>query len=116
MSVLRQREFFMETWREDHDGQDPPWRWGICDECDGHGTSTAYLGAYTQADREEMGEEWYEFMNDVRAGVYDVSCDGCGGSGKIKEFTGSALDAWFEWVNEYHSDLAVRRAESGYRD
>lgn len=57
-----------------------PFRWIICGQCNGNGTSSAYLGAYTQADMDEAGPE---FREDYFAGRYDRECETCGGSGKI---------------------------------
>lgn len=51
----------------------------VCSFCRGRGTSVAYLGAYTESLRDEMGEEWYEFMDDLRAGMYDRPCPRCEG-------------------------------------
>jgi hypothetical protein len=80
-------------------------KWAICPTCRGNGTSTAYLGAYTQADREEMGDEWYEFMDDVRAGIYDRGCDACAGSGKVREVDEAASHPeTVRWWHEYMRD------------
>jgi hypothetical protein len=105
-------ERFIECYREEH--PDLTWHWAICGVCRGHGTSTRHLGAYTQSDREEMGDEWYEFMDDVRAGHYDQPCPECGGSGKVQEFTGEAAEAWDEWCAEEAADRYTCWAESGY--
>ena len=58
-----------------------PFKWEICSACDGHGKSSAYLGAFTW---EQMHEEGQEFIEDYFAGNYDRACDSCGGSGKVK--------------------------------
>lgn len=108
------RDLFIEIWRDDHNGEEPPSHWAICDTCHGDGTSTAYLGAYTQSDREEMGDEWYEFTDNVRSGMYDRECDECHGSGKVREFTGEAEAEWHQWCREAAADAATMRAESGY--
>lgn len=55
----------------------------ICPTCHGEGVSVAYLGAYTAEDREEMGEEWYQFADDVRAGLYDRPCHECDGTNVV---------------------------------
>lgn len=57
-----------------------PWKWEICDACDGHGTSSAYLGAFTRDDLYDMGDEWCE---DYFAGRFDRACEHCSG-GKVK--------------------------------
>jgi len=109
---MSSRERFIEFYREEHG--EPQWQWAICGVCNGHGTSTAYLGAYTRSDREEMGDEWYEFMDDVKRGVYDQPCPECGGTGKVQEFAGDALAEWREWEAEEAADAHTRWAESGY--
>lgn len=58
-----------------------PFKFQICSICEGRGTSSAYLGAFTQSD---MDEEGPEFMEDYFDGHYDRPCDECGGSGKVK--------------------------------
>lgn len=107
-------DYFIEMWREEHDGQNPPFQWQICDHCHGHGTSTSHLGAYTESDRAEMGDEWYDFMDDVHAGHYDQACPECKGTGKVREFTGDAFDEWRLWMIEEAADRHTMWAESGY--
>jgi hypothetical protein len=58
-----------------------PAKWEICHSCQGNGTSSAYLGAFTREDMDEMGDE---FMEDYMRGAYDRACDECGGSGKVR--------------------------------
>jgi hypothetical protein len=58
-----------------------PHKWQICGQCEGHGTSSAYLGAFT---RDDLDEEGPEFCEDYFAGRYDRACETCGGSGKVK--------------------------------
>lgn len=55
--------------------------WEVCPSCHGRGSSSAYLGAYTQADRDEMDQEW---LDDYRAGVFDRSCEECNGRTTVK--------------------------------
>jgi hypothetical protein len=57
-----------------------PFKWIICGACDGHGKSSAYLGAFTG---EQMRED-PDFADDYRRGFYDRACDDCGGTGKVK--------------------------------
>lgn len=57
-----------------------PFKWQTCSSCNGHGKSSAYLGAYTQS---EMDEQGHEFFEDYMAGRYDRPCEHCEG-GKIK--------------------------------
>lgn len=107
------RARFVEAWQDEH-GSAPPARWAICPDCEGHGTTTAHLGSYTESDRDEMGEEWFEFMADVRAGLHDRPCPECNGAGKVLEFSGPAADEFSEWCADEAADLRTRRAESGY--
>lgn len=102
----------------EYEGIRLPTCWQICDTCHGEGTSTAYLGAYTQSDREEMGEEWFDFMDDVRRGVYDRNCEMCSGTGKQRLVDEEALQAtpelynrWNLWVDEAYEDYRVQQME-----
>ena len=57
--------------------------WIICGKCRGEGTLAGYSGdAYTQADREEMGEdEWHEMWE------YRRNCEDCRGAGKVLDIS-----------------------------
>lgn len=55
-------------------------KWEICPECDGHGKSSAYLGAFSMEDLAEQGDD---FQEDYFAGAYDRPCQRCRGAGKI---------------------------------
>ena len=84
---------------EDADGNERvlPTGWEICGSCDGHGKSSAYLGAITEADRERDWDE-DEFAEYMRGG-YDRPCDECNGTGKVKVVDVKALtdeerEAW----------------------
>lgn len=57
-----------------------PHKWAICGQCDGHGKSSAYLGAYTRDDMDEQGPD---FEDDYMSGRYDRACECCDGSGKV---------------------------------
>ena len=57
-----------------------PFTWKICPTCNGHGKSSAYLGAFTH---DELHEHGPEFIEDYIAGNYDRACERCHG-GKIK--------------------------------
>lgn len=66
----------------DHDEPiELPARWVICGQCDGHGMSSAYLGAFTREDIEDQGPE---FMEEYMNGGYDRPCETCKGTGKIR--------------------------------
>jgi hypothetical protein len=53
-----------------------PYRWEVCDYCDGRGSSSAHLGAFTSDELWEHGED---FVDDYVAGLYDRDCPECGG-------------------------------------
>ncbi len=63
-----------------------PASWCICSTCSGNGSSSLYLGAITQSDREAGGDwddpdEFADYMD----GKYDRPCDRCSGTGKVLE-------------------------------
>ena len=57
-----------------------PGKWCICGHCDGRGTSSSYLGAFTASEWREQDDD---FKEDYMAGHYDRPCDDCGGTGKV---------------------------------
>lgn len=59
-----------------------PYTWKICGHCEGEGTSSSYLGAFTWDELREQGDE---FIEEYFAGGYDRPCDCCEGSGKVPE-------------------------------
>lgn len=52
-------------------------RFVVCYACDGRGLSSAYLGAFTAGELDEMGED---FAVDYFAGRLDRACETCGGN------------------------------------
>ena len=68
----------------------------VCGRCDGKGTSTAYLGAYTT---DEMDEQGPEFFEDYMGGLYDRQCDKCNG------LRVTAVILWDELTDEQRADL-----------
>ena len=58
-----EQELFLPTHRE------------VCPTCDGKGTSSAYLGAFSGDDMREDPE----FFEDYMAGRYDRTCEECNG-------------------------------------
>lgn len=94
-----------------------PTSWAICSHCRGNGTSSLYLGAITQSDREPGGnwEDPDEFA-DYMEGKYDRACDTCSGSGKvrvvdIKRLSPEHLRLWEEQCNEEMEYQAMCAAE-----
>lgn len=67
-------------------------QWVICSCCAGNGTvdNPAFANGFTQEQWEEMGQDWDgECMTTGQdrylAGVYDVTCTHCSGTGKVRE-------------------------------
>lgn len=93
-----------------------PYTWKICGHCEGEGTSSSYLGAFTW---EELREQGDEFIEDYFAGNYDRVCDCCDGSGKVVvadhgKMTEEQEKKYLEYMQaeiEYESE---RRAEMRY--
>ena len=109
---------------EDQDGVEHqtvvPAKWVICVNCNGSGSSTTYLGAYT---RDELDEQGPEFLEDLMSGAYDRPCDSCGGSGKVliideENCTTHAQHEAIQWVEDMAASAAQDRytmsRESGY--
>lgn len=79
-----------------------PTCWAICDTCRGEGRHSNNLGAFSQEDMEEMGED---FREDYMAGYYDSFCENCHGTGKI--IIPDVINADKELLNLYLEDLEV---------
>lgn len=80
-------------------------RWIICPQCQGHGTSSAYLGAITA---EDWAHDWSpEEQEAYIRGDYDRQCDRCCGAGKIMDQPEERDAAW-------ESERFLRQAE-GYQ-
>lgn len=60
--------------------EDLPFKWEICSACEGHGKSSAYLGAFSG---EELRDD-PDFAEDYFAGHYDRACECCNGAGKVQ--------------------------------
>lgn len=91
-----------------------PYKFAICTGCRGHGTSSAYLGAFTG---EQMRED-PDFAEDYRKGFYDRACDECGGTGKIAVADKSRMSAAQKkaWRAEQEHERQMRADEmSEYR-
>jgi len=88
---------------------DLPTHWEICSSCEGEGTSSAYLGSFTQEDFDEDPD----FAEDYMSGQYDRACPECNGSGKVKVVDYDRLTAEqraeYDAECEYQAELAVER-------
>lgn len=94
-----------------------PCTWEVCSCCGGTGTSTAYLGSWTQ---DEWNEESYEFQENYLNGVYDRTCQECEGKrvvpsiqneAYLTEEQKTAVDYYYSWLRDEAYDNAVYRAE-----
>jgi hypothetical protein len=99
----------------DDDGgeRELPVRYEICDQCQGSGTSSAYLGAFTRDELWDQGEEWVE---DYVKGRFDRACETCGGRRVIevvdrKKLSKADRKAWNEQCEEERSDRETSRME-----
>jgi hypothetical protein len=50
--------------------------YAVCPDCEGHGTSSAHLGAFTSDEWDQMDYEW---RDDYVAGRFDRACPTCNG-------------------------------------
>ena len=80
-----------------------PYEWVICEVCGGEGKHSRHLGIIEP-------RTWNEWDDDERegymSGFYDRSCDGCVGSGKVRQLAEDALPAdVVEWIESYRADL-----------
>jgi len=80
--------------------------WVICPECNGEGTIVhPACSVWTQDDIAEDPDSFEEMMR----GTYDVTCNTCHGSGKIREPTEEELQDQIDLAN----DARTRAAENG---
>jgi hypothetical protein len=109
-----------------------PARFEVCGRCEGHGTHlNPSIGnhAYTREEFEEAFDDEESRENYFkRGGIYDVSCEECGGQRVIPELDYDALTpAQKEIADEYYDrleqearwdaeDRMTRRMESGGYD
>jgi hypothetical protein len=83
----------------------------VCPQCKGTGLSSAYLGAYTQSEWAEAGED---FQDEYLSGMYDRTCPECDGHNVVDELTDEAaarpaVVAWFREMNEMYAIEAAER-------
>lgn len=77
--------------------------WIVCPDCHGEGHHVLHGAAFTGEDLAELGPE---FLDDMKAGVYDTQCDTCHGRTTIPA---DELDDYYEAVQ----DARTRWYESG---
>jgi len=97
-----------------------PWKWVIHSSCEGHGTSSAYLGVFTRDDVDDDPE----FFEEYRKGTFDRPCEGCDG-GRVRVIdedrcSPEDLAAYRKQLQDDAEDAAIRRSEmmleGGWRD
>jgi len=91
-----------------------PHKWQICGACEGHGKSSAYLGAYTQSEMDEAGPEFHDAY---MAGEYDRTCDACGGAGKVKipDYSRMTKAQRAKWKAQCRADDEIAAEEAAER-
>jgi predicted methyltransferase len=82
----------------------------VCPTCEGNGviTNPEIVGnGYTQDEIEDMGEE---FLDNLREGVYDVTCPECDGK---RVSTQAEHNAFLRQASEDWQDRKIQLAEMG---
>jgi RecJ-like exonuclease len=100
------------------EGPEFPAKWEICQTCHGEGHRDN-LGAFTSSDMDEWygdSDERYEFIENYKAGMYDVSCEECKGTGKVLvpdlgQMTATQQREWEETQAEIAETYAIERME-----
>jgi hypothetical protein len=82
--------------------------WMICGHCRGEGELRGWEGTFTEEDRLEWSEEDYDSYFEMRR-----PCEDCGGSGKVREISGAALErpAVREWIDDWYDTEAIYAME-----
>lgn len=80
----------------------------ICQECQGCGVSSAYLGAFSQ---EQMQDD-PEFAEAYFAGEYDRACPECQGRGRV--YVLDVDNAPAEMVQEYQEQMEYEAEQREY--
>lgn len=104
---------------DDEGGEtDLPFKWVICSHCEGHGKTSAHLGALSSEDLEDE-----DFREDYKNGLYDKPCPHCEG-GKVavadtKLMTKAQRKAYREQQDELEAmdrETAMERQAEHYMD
>lgn len=106
---------YVEQFKEKFGGEE---RWVICGNCEGEGRC---LTESLCGDVTEMLAEDPDFAEGYWGGSYDVRCECCGGSGKVKTSIPTTLtpeqekftQEFWEWASATEE---CERAERGYCD
>ena len=84
-------------------------RWAICHVCEGEGkhvNPSIDCGGISQSD----WDEWdYDDREAYMSGSYDVSCQNCSGSGKVRVYEGASEGSFLHWCYEAYADAQQSR-------
>lgn len=118
MLIDREWRNFVEFWNEDNEDDqigDPPSRKEVCPRCHGNGThvNPGVDGNGLDPYDPDLDED---FWDDYRSGVYNVTCEECGGRNVVDVFDESALrpdvlKAWEEWQREMWESYSISAQE-----
>lgn len=98
-----EREMLAYLTEAQRDGELPAFTvlyvWAICGSCRGEGGHSRRLGVIS-------AETWNDWEDEDRAfymgGGYNITCEGCGGSGKVREIDTEAMpEVAQKWVRDY---------------
>ena len=104
-------------YREDGEEMPLPLAWVICGSCDGHGKSSAHLGAFTGSEWAEACHDDPDFAEEYMAGRYDRECEKCRGRGSVQEVDEEHMDPALlaEWHAQQQADAEIRAIERAER-
>ena len=95
-----------------------PGEWAICSNCTGSGKKDhpAFSNGISSYDFDHPAD-YADFIEEYKAGQYDVSCSTCSGSGKVIEVSYDSLtaeqkvifDSWQDDKYEYDAEMAYEQ-------
>lgn len=93
----------------------------VCPTCGGHGSHSNHLGAFTQSDIDELGQEW---LDDYARGYFDKTCETCQGNRVVPTVTRelnspellAIYDKWEQDEWEYRRESEMERRMMGDSD
>jgi hypothetical protein len=86
-----------------------PHKWEICSYCRGEGKSSAYLGAYTTEEWDQMDTDWQE---DYIAGHFDRACEHCaGGKVQVPDWSRMTKPQRKQWNAQCRAEAECRAEE-----
>lgn len=86
-----------------------PWKWAICDSCNGNGTTCSHVecdgGGFTGSEWAEQDED---FQRDYMAGNFDRPCPHCeGGKVKVPDEDRMSPEYIAAWHKQCESDAEI---------